>query len=213
MKKLTVVLVAIAFMAFLASAALAQGMMEKMSFGIKGGVNLAKPWGDDVPDDAKWRLGANIGAFMSYQFHDMFAIQPEVYYAMKGWKQEIAEYTFTAKMDYVDIMVLGKLLIPMEGMVQPSLFFGPLLGINIKKDYTIDPVPPDEEGEGELEEVKSTDFGAVLGAGLDIEIAEGYMLLLDIRYNMGLTTIHDPEEGDADDVKNQAITFMAGIAF
>ena len=213
MKKLTVVLVAIAFMAFLASAALAQGMMEKMSFGIKGGVNLAKPWGDDVPDDAKWRLGANIGAFMSYQFHDMFAIQPEVYYAMKGWKEEFGDTTFTAKMDYVDIVVLGKLLIPMEGMVQPCLFVGPCLGINIKKDYEVDPVPPGVEGEGELEEIKSTDFGAVLGASLDIEISEGYMLLLDIRYNMGLTTIHDPDEGDASDVKNQAITFMAGIAF
>ncbi len=41
------------------SSALFAGEVGEIHYGIKGGVGLAKAWGDDVPDEAAFKLGAN----------------------------------------------------------------------------------------------------------------------------------------------------------
>lgn len=211
MKKVTIAIAVLAMLVF--SSALFAGEVGDIHYGIKGGVGLAKAWGDDVPDEAAFKLGANAGAFMSYQVHEMFALQPEVFYAMKGWKidQEGGDEA-SVKLDYIDIDVLAKLTIPMEGMIHPSIFAGPYVGINMTADYEVG----DESSE--IDNAKSTDFGLVVGGGVDYEMENGMMILLDIRYSLGMVNVLEVPEGADEDaeepaVKNNSIIFMAGVAF
>lgn len=208
MKKVMVACAVLALLMF--SSVVIAGEVGEIHYGIKGGVGLAKAWGDDVPDDAKFKLGANVGAFMNYRLHEMFVIQPEVFYAMKGWEVEPEGLdAITVKMDYVDIDVLAKLTVPMEGMIKPCVFAGPYLGINITADQEVG----DESQE--IENAKSTDFGVVLGAGVDFEMENGIIIILDVRYSLGLMNVFEAPEDDGDEpnVKNNSIIFMGGVAF
>lgn len=193
------------------SSALFAGEVGEIHYGIKGGAGLAKAWGDDVPDDAAFKLGANVGAFMNYRVHEMFVVQPEVFFAMKGWKIDVeGADEISVKMDYIDIDVLAKLTIPMEGMIKPCVFVGPYLGINMTADIEVGDVSE------EIENAKSTDIGLVAGGGVDFELENGMIILLDIRYSMGMTNVFEVpegEEGDEPAVKNNSIIFMAGVAF
>ncbi len=65
-----------------------------------------------------------------YQFSPMFAIQPEAYYTMKGATDKMdfqgttVDLTYT--LDYIEIPVLVKFLIPIQGSgVKPAIFAGP----------------------------------------------------------------------------------------
>ncbi|HUV36885.1 MAG TPA: porin family protein [Patescibacteria group bacterium] len=209
MKKVTVACAILAMLMF--SSVLFAGEVGEIHYGVKGGIGLAKAWGDDVPDEAAFKLGANVGAFMNYRVHEMFVVQPEVFYAMKGWKlDEEGSDEISVKMDYIDIDVLAKLTIPMESMIKPSIFVGPYVGINMTADWEVG-----DESEA-IDNAKSTDFGLVLGGGVDYEMENGMMILLDIRYSMGLTNIFEVpegEEGEEPAVKNNSIIFMAGVAF
>ena len=55
-----------------------------------------------------------------------------------------------------------------------------------------------------MQNVKSTDFGSVLGFGLNVG-----PIYVDVRYNMGLSTIDD--SANPDDIKNRVISFNVGF--
>jgi len=246
MKKLFVAVAALVLVFTLSStSAFAQGLIE---IGVKGGLNLANAWGDDVKSgladwsaedfgiplefDTKMRMGGAFGGFLIYSISDMFAIQPELLYTMKGVKGETTvaldfydEYwnylgTYdvtlkgTIKLSYLEIPVLAKIAIPTQGSVKPVLIIGPSLSFKLSAEA---------EGEMEVEgyseseeidisdEVSGVDFGLVFGAGVDVLLASG-TLTFDARYNLGLTNVPDIE-GESYDVKNAVISFMVGYAF
>ena len=207
MKKVMISCAVLAMLIF--SSALFAGEVGEIHYGIKGGVGLAKAWGDDVPDEAGFKLGINAGAFMNYRVHEMFVVQPEVFYAQKGWKLDVeGSDEIKVKMDYIDIDVLAKLTIPMEGKIKPCIFAGPYVGINMAADVEIG----DESAE--IDNVKSTDFGVVVGGGVDFEMENGMMILLDIRYSMGFANLFEAVEDEEEaNVKSNSIIFMAGVAF
>ena len=60
-----------------------------------------------------------------YQFNDMFAIQPEAYYTMKGQLiKELEGFTYEAEMilDYIEIPLLLKSLFQLRILVLDLLF-------------------------------------------------------------------------------------------
>ncbi len=187
MKKLAIILVLL-----LATSAFAQGL----SFGVKGGVNYATLSGDDV-EDAEWKLGFAAGAVAAFDVMDMLVIQPEVLYSMKGAESEGESFDLT----YIDIPVLLKYAIPMEGMVAPNLFVGPLLGILLSADAA---------GEDVKDQLKSMDYGVVFGAGVDFDLGTG-KVTIDARYNLGLASIDD--SGADWDIKNSGMSAYVGYLF
>ncbi len=209
-------LVALLALGLVGSLAYGQGLTGK---GIKVGLNLANVSGDDIEDN-KMQLGFAFGAFITYSFNEMFAIQPEVLYSMKGFKIEsdeeyggvTASYEQKNHLNYLEIPVLFKFMPKMEGSFAPNIFAGPALGIKMSATYdaeiTID--GQTESSDGDLEDIKSIDFGLAFGAGADFEVGPG-KVTFDARYTLGLSTIDD-SEAEAD-VKNGVITFMLGYSF
>jgi hypothetical protein len=206
MKKLfTVILVFVAF----TSISLAQ-----MQIGVKAGLNIANQGGDDADNlfetSLDSRTGFNGGLFFMYQFNNLLAIQPEAYYTMKGAATNLTGTDITLKLDYVEIPVLFKVVIPTEGMnLKPSLFVGPAIAFNtsakIKGEYQ------GQSAEVDIDTlVKSTDFSLIFGGGLGFMIGNNE-LGVDIRYELGLTSWDD--ESDPFDVKNNVLSFNAYFGF
>lgn len=188
MKKMAIVLALL-----LATSAFAQGI----SFGVKGGVNYVTISGDDA-GDAESKLAFGGGVVAALDVMDMLVIQPEVLYSMKG-----ADYEpdGCVSLTYIEIPVLLKYAIPMEGMITPNLFVGPSLGILLSAEADDVDIKDD---------TKSMDYGVVFGAGVDFDMGTG-KVTIDARYNLGLASIDD--SGAEADVKNSGISAFVGYLF
>lgn len=184
----------------------------QMQLGVKAGLNLANLSGDDISDtDA--RTGIAGGVFFMYQFNEMFAVQPELTYSMKGAKEkgiiENISYEAEINLDYFEIPLLLKFLIPIKGSgVKPAIFAGPALAINLSAKSKIEAAG--QSFEEDIEDVKSTDFGLVFGGGIGFPVGNGE-LGFDIRYILGLSTIDDSAANA--DIKNGVINFNLYYGF
>ncbi len=194
-------IIALALVALMSGTVLAEGM----TLGFKGGLNLANLTGD--LEQTKMKLGFGGGVFMNYQMTESISLQPELLFMMKGVKADIDEDA-GIKLNYIDIPILAKFSVPMEGAFAPCFFAGPYISFLMSaKEYY------EDDDEDIKEYLKSTDFGLVFGGGFDYEIADGGYLSFDIRYALGLTNIPDTEGSDDVDLKNAGIMFMVGYGF
>lgn len=193
------------------STAYAQGITG----GLKAGMNIANLHGDDVEGlGFESKMGFCAGGFITFKVANIVAIQPEVLYTQKGnkWEEEFNGETWkvTFNLNYLEIPVLLKVIMPIQGMIKPHLFAGPYFAYNltakVKEEYN------GQSDEEDIDEYfKDTDFGTVFGGGIDFGLPVG-KIVFDARYSLGLTSIDEPDDGTAD-VKNDAFSFMLGYAF
>ncbi len=201
---------AVAIMLLLPNLSFAKGI----EVGFKIGVNKADWHGEDIKEteqrlgedvESKWGLCA--GGFVRFNISKTFAIQPEVLYTEKGAKLEqifpVGTERWEFNLSYLEVPVLVKFMIPTPGGVKPNLYAGPALAIKLSYKFKAEGggVTVEEDIEG----MKDTDFGIIVGAGVDIG-----KLMVDVRYVLGLTTTFDDAE---DDVKNGVISLMIGFSF
>lgn len=182
------------------------GFAEGVSFGIKAGMNIANMNVEGLQS----RIGFCGGGFASIEVGDIIVIQPEALYTQKGAKWERVYEPpgiTTLKLDYVDIPLLFRFMLPVKGAVKPNLFVGYYFAINVNATYRIDVNGASEERDfGEY--YKDTDFGMVLGGGVDFLLKKG-KIVLDGRYALGLITTSELGL----DEKNRVISFMLGYSF
>jgi len=184
----------------------------QMHLGLKAGLNISNLSGDDISNTDS-RTGFAGGAFFMYQFSNMFAIQPEAYYSMKGATQSETingtDYKYTISFDYIEVPVLLKLLIPIQGSnINPSIFAGPSIGFNTTHKAKVE--INGTSAEMDVPNITSTDFSLVFGAGLGFPVGQNE-LGFDVRYILGLSTVDD--SSDPADIKNGVINFNAYFGF
>lgn len=223
MKRLIVTLVAIITALILFSASVSA---QNLTGGVKAGLNISNIYGEhyDIPEEGTdCKIGFCAGAFFAYYFNDIFSIQPEVLFTMKGmkWQSEHetqgipVECNRKWNMNYLEIPVLAKLSITTKGSVKPNLFIGPYLGLKLSAKYWFECEGASggasirEWGEGDIKDINSTDLGLVIGGGFDFALSQG-KLGIDVRYTMGLTRIRD-YEGTSE--KHGVISLMLGYSF
>ena len=230
-----IIIITLAFVLMFTISSFAYETYEKgiKGYGMKAGLNMANFSGDDAdPDegDKKSRTGFSAGGFLTYGITEMFAVQPELLYTMKGAKYEWDGGSATTKFDYLEIPVLVKVSIPTEGNIGPHFFIGPSLGILLgaKNKVEIDGEDPEGlAGDHDVkDETKSTEFGLVFGAGVDIGMPHS-AITIDGRFGLGLTgtcedcTYETYDEETMEmvtvteklDVKNTVISFKVGYSF
>jgi len=203
---------------FVASLAVPQASAQGIKLGVKGGVNIGDIGGSDVDlletdlgASKKTKVGLVAGAFAEFMIGDMFGIQPEVLYSQKGAKFEDAGLEGKLKLDYIEVPVLFKVNVPIEGSnVHPSFFVGPAVAFkaSCKLEDPAAGTTEDCEAGGAL--VKSTDFGVAFGGGISFDVG-GAEVGVDVRYTLGLTKIDD--DPDPYDIKNKAISIMGTVGF
>ncbi len=246
MKRNLVVFLVLAMFAMIGSA-VAQDA-PKMHFGIKGGLNLANMSGDgwdqaavemETQFDDKYKMGFAFGLAAELPLGESgLVLQPEVLYVMKGAKTEFPEMvaegydiTLEVKHDYIEIPVLIKYNVATQGGIAPSFFAGPIAAFNVSAKMEWDGVPAeasDELPDGDIENVKSVDFGVTFGAGFGMAVGESSKLTFDVRYTLGMADMYDDvpdseyeegkiymtdDPGNAMDFKNSDIRLMVGFLF
>lgn len=180
-----------------------------VQFGVMAGASFAKLGGSDVGSNDT-RTGFVAGGFLRFTPAGMFALEPQLLYVQKGAKADFGGgITGTLKLDYVQVPVLIKLNIPMaDKAVAPNIFVGPAIGF--KASCKISASNGSSSASGSCADndfgIKSTDFSAVFGAGLDIR-----HFSFQGRYDLGLTKLGDGSANN--DVKNRAWLLTVGYAF
>jgi opacity protein-like surface antigen len=178
---------------------LAAAAQTPVTFGVKGGVNIATLKFEDDEDnpDVKSLVGAVAGIFLGKQFNDNIGLRGEALFSQKGAKDRETGEDAKNKLTYIDVPILLTLGPSSSSDTRFNVFTGPQFSFNTKAEFE------DQSGETDIDDqVKSTDFGWVLGAGL-----EKGRLTADARYTLGLSNI---AEGGGK-VKNRVFSVMIGV--
>lgn len=185
-------------------------------FSIKGGLSFAKLAGDDVMEsfdnESETRMGLLGGLSFTYHFSPYIGLMPELLYAMKGGMSNYDGEESTIHLNYFEIPVLLRFSLGNNLDSEPFVNIGPVLSINhlsvLEKD----------SGNNKIEDVKGTDIGIAIGAGVSKKFGNN-SLFFEGRYTFSTGSIHDADKsgiGDLSkqlDIKNQAIYLIIGISF
>lgn len=201
MKKLLLTLTAIVALSVAASA--------QLSIGIKGGLNLAKVTGDDA-DGTDGRTSFHLGAYLTFDVSDKFAIQPELLYNSIGAKSEssyfdddlgdiTAEETY--KLNYISVPVMFLYKITPQVNIQAGPQFNFLASAKDKYEISYD--GGSASGDEDIkDQFKGLDLGFNVGLGANFG-----KLNASARYCLGLSNIADAEDAD---LKNAVIQVSLG---
>lgn len=152
---------------------------QEVSFGVKGGLNIAKL---TAYGDSRALAGFNIGGLVHIGLDDNWAIQPELLYSAQGTKRsnalEIGNIPGIIKLNYVNIPVMAQYTIADGFFVEA----GPQLGILASAKYRVNNHTSDIK-----DNMRSIDFGLGFGCGYQFDMGLG----VNARYNFGLTNVFD----------------------
>ncbi|MBP1770615.1 MAG: hypothetical protein H6P96_1233 [Candidatus Aminicenantes bacterium] len=213
MKKRCVVLCAVVLLLAAFAAGPAAAAVD-FDLGIKAGVSMATyKW---TGGEASGSLTKPVfGVFFAYNINRNFAIQPEAYYLTQGgtWTDvyDSTTYKYVDRWNYIHVPVLAKYRFMPDKKLTPILFAGPAVGFLLSAHYKYF-VNDFEEFDKDIKMwMNKTNFSAVFGAGVEYKM-DKLMLILDIRYDLGLTNI-DGDDDPTDQEKTRAFMFMVGVGF
>lgn len=175
-----------------------------IKLGGRAGLTFMTVGGDDADDDLDRRTGFMLGGFALVDLEGPLTLQPELTYIQKGATDPDSD--LTTKLDYIEVPVLVKFQLPVTGPVSPNLFGGPTLGFNVTSE-----VENDDGDTQNIDDTNGAEFGLALGGGIDFGLVGTGTLMVDVRYELGLTSIDD---SDADlSAHNQGFMITAGFVF
>lgn len=188
MKNLTILLL-------LVCSAFAAGAQE-VSFGAKGGLNIAKVTGTD---NGKTRASIHLGAFANIGLTEEWSVQPELVYSGQGYKWDppvLDDMNFAV--NYINLPVMVQYHIIPEFHLEA----GPQLGFRVAAK-----VKNDGDALDIKDETKGIDFGLGFGLGYTFDMGLG----VGARYNFGLTNIWDDgRESGANSVAQIGVYYIFG---
>jgi hypothetical protein len=169
----------------------------QFKLGIKGGLNVANM--KVTGEDSKSLMGFHGGLIADLSLGPI-AVQPGVLFSQKGAKSSVSDDKST--LNYIDIPINVMYKIGLPG-VKVLLLAGPTISYALNGKNTIGGTSSDIEfgsGEGQL---KKTDMGLNIGAGIQVLKLQG-----TINYTFGLTNLSNTE---GETIKNNV--FSVSVAF
>jgi len=197
MKKIVFVVLALVLIAGMVQA-------QDMRFGAKAGLTLGNV-NKDVEDmgmpseaDKKMRMGLTFGAMMHMPVSDNMVFIGEGAYIQKGVKIEFLGHESIMKLDYLQFDALMKYAFADAFGVYAGPGFGFVMAAEEESPAGSDDIK---------DIVKSTEFSLNFGA----QFMAMENIVIDARYNMGLTDI--PDEEDAPEIKSRTMSLTVGYLF
>ncbi|OGX88958.1 porin family protein [Hymenobacter coccineus] len=201
-------LLATALLAVAATAAQAQSP----SFGIKAGASLTNAVGDGATGfDYKNKFGFHGGFVANLPLSDVFSIQPELLYSMKGYRFRASDglgggplVDKRQSLNYIDVPILARIN-------AGGLFFeaGPQLGYLVSAKYSVDGNGNNSSSSYRSRDgYRKVDFGYAAGLGYQLAAGPG----IGLRYNGSFKNFAEYYNGQG--IRNSAfqlyLTYMLG---
>jgi len=176
---------------------------------VQGGASLATLGGNDV-SSADSRAGIRIGASAILPLTTRMNLQLGAGYAAKGATEQEFGVEVELGIDYLELPLLLRFEPSVGGTITPHFMVGPALALRVSCNAAAmaEGFEISIDCDDEFDDLKSMDFGAMAGAGMDIATSGSMSVSVDILYNLGLSSI-----SESDDVKNRAFSIVAGVAF
>lgn len=201
--------------------------------GIKGGLSVSalQSSGEDYTPflgyEVSWAqhgtsnpvFGLQVGAFYTFSISDKFILQPELYFARRGYQFDytpLYDINYKLCIDYLELPLLIEYYPPLDWDLHMALTAGAYSSIKLNSNKRIS--LPNEEAIGEVSSVNSFDYGIIFGMATEFAAWEGE-LIFDLRVNWGLANVLSrPADfislyDDPGTVKTRAITLMTGYRF
>ena len=175
---------------------------DNLDFGIKVGAGIASFY--DI-NDCYLILSYNCNLFLTYNFYNNFAIQPEILLIRKGsdfvdWENDYdEEYRFA----YLEIPLLLKYSLLEWRVIKLNVYFGPYFALLISDKYTISDNGHPIQGTklSDTYNVNKIDFGGAIGADFYLN-----KFIVDCRITLGLL----PVNAELEMYKNIVMTILIG---
>jgi hypothetical protein len=183
---------------------------SRLSYGGLLGLSFSKAGGEDIGGNSKLVIGTAVGAFATFRFGGALALEPQILMVDKGIKSEESGLSATAKLTYIQIPLLVKVLFPIgaPGGVTGFLFAGPGVAYRVGCRLTLaqggNELAGDCDTDEETDALRSFDASAIVGLGADIGRAT-----FSLRYDLGLSRLD--QSADANDIKNRSILLLGGV--
>ncbi len=184
-----------AVMLMVSVATFAQNEVGKFTLMPKVGVSLADL---QKADNSDMRVGVVAGAELEYGVTDMFGLSVGALYSMQGAKGKEDGVTATLKADYINVPILANVY------VAPGL----AVKLGIQPGFNVNSQVKVSEGGLSVEtdvDAKTVDFSIPVGVSYQFN-----NVVVDARYNWGLTKIYDYENVDC---KNSVFQITVGYKF
>lgn len=173
---------------------------QSASFGIKAGASLTNAVGSGTRGfDHKDKFGFHCGFVVNLPISDVFSIQPEILYSMKGYRFKgyyliggpIGGAPLDSKqtLNYIDVPVLARLK-------AGGLFFeaGPQFGYLVAAKFAQDGnANISASSYGNRRDYRAVDFGYAAGLGYQLPAGPG----IGLRYNGSLENINEYSNGQS----------------
>lgn len=201
--------------------AAAAGAQCDSSLGVKGGVDWTKAsFSSDVPGfraEGSARTGLEGGLIFSGQCAEHFGVSLEALYVRRETKfffpaaGGLAPITAVYKVDWLDFPLTANFLFAQDGSpVRPVIFVGPDFStrLSAKSENSSDGVTQEFDVK---DQVRTTMFSIVGGAGIRVRMGRRSWFTLDGRYVYGLTNISP--SGSGSNWKTRNVQVLAGFLF
>jgi hypothetical protein len=201
--------------ALFAICALGTQAQQKITFGVKAGLNAATLTGDGV-DGSDVKAGVHVGVVVEFRFNKNWGFQPELLFSMQGAQNDFyygVDFNDNAdfrneklNLDYLNLPLVAKYHFNrIKGL---SVELGPQIGFLLSAKYkNNNNFDDDEAHSADVKDLyKSTDIGLTAGAEYEFR----FKLFVSVRGNLGLSNISDV---DGFTIHNNVIQLSAGYRF
>ena len=172
---------------------------QTSSMGIKGGLNIANLYIDDIVDESS-EVGFQTGFYGKFPVHPNLYIQPEILYTQKGANAFLEDQKVKIELNYIELPVFLKLKLKNYFNIHGGPYVSYLLAHNVELENQ----NPDLITKPDEDNFKNFDFGFLLGMEFNIGKFD-----IGIRYNSGIIKVG--KNGFASDLEglNNAINNIA----
>jgi hypothetical protein len=179
---------------------------ERVSVGVKAGLELASFRGADSQDGLflySYKPGLHAGLHLRGQIAEPLAVSIEFLFSSKGARLDsntpaMSDGDYVT--DYIEIPILAELGVPLSGSVHPYATLGPAVAILLNQEYV-----QTDGARFQLSTVEPITLSFVFGLGTRIDAGRSGAITFDARYDFGLTA-----RSETSDATNASLYFTLG---
>ena len=192
---------------------IAAPLMAQTTLGIRGGLSQATVSTDvEGAPDQDARKGVVAGLDLAFPVASAVELRLGGAYAQKGTTYSEAEGSASIEADWVQLSALARFGTPRDGGMSIALLVGPwaasLLSCDASLNLELGELGSVNQSVSCDDTTKSLDYGIAAGAGLEMAVASGLRLGVDLIYSLGFVNVDDTS---TEAIKTRHLAVQAGI--